>query len=111
MENERAQIVMKVQPLSSSDRANVVDALLRMESVSTATVDVKSGVVRVDGAASDIELLQTMERMGKHAVIITHTRGVTAPPPRMNNTAPSQSVVKAQLFVKLLKKQLACCSN
>ena len=64
MLNERAQIVLSVQPLSGEeDRRLVTDALLRLEGVRTAHVDIPRGVVRVDGAASDVELIATMEAL------------------------------------------------
>lgn len=57
MLNERAQVVLSVQPLlGEDDRRLVTDALLRLEGVRTAHVDVPRGVVRVDGAASDVEV-------------------------------------------------------
>jgi hypothetical protein len=75
MLNERAQIVLSVQPLvGDEDRRLVTDALLRLEGVRTAHVDVPRGVVRVDGAASDVELLATMEALGKRAAVVTHVR-------------------------------------
>jgi hypothetical protein len=106
MLNERAQIVLSVQPLhGEEDRRLVSDALLRLEGVRTAHVDVPKGIVRVDGAASDIELMATMEALGKRAAVVTHTRGVRPPP------APSSSAaLKAKLLVKLVKRQANCCS-
>ena len=105
MLNQRAQIVLSVQPLSGEeDRRLVTDALLRLEGVRTAHVDVPRGVVRVDGAASDVELLATMEALGKRAAVVTHTRGVKAAP------TSNSGVVKLQLFMKLLGKQANCCS-
>ena len=75
MLNERAQVVLSVQPLvGEEDRRLVTDALLRLEGVRTAHVDVPRGVVRVDGAASDVELLATMEALGKRAAVVTHVR-------------------------------------
>ena len=101
MLNERAQIVLSVQPLNGEeDRRLVTDALLRLEGVRTAHVDVPRGVVRVDGAASDVELLATMEALGKRAAVVTHTRGVKAPP------SSSSTAVKMQLFMKLLGRQV-----
>lgn len=146
MLNERAQIVLSVQPLvGDEDRRLVTDALLRLEGVRTAHVDVPRGVVRVDGAASDVELLATMEALGKRAAVVTHvrayplpslslssivifrlcnhqpqtdrasscctrsciertqTRGVKPPP------SSSSGMVKMQLFMKLLGRQVNCC--
>ena len=105
MLNERAQIVMSVQPLvGEEDRRLITDALLRLEGVRTAHVDVPRGVVRVDGAASDVELLATMEALGKRAAVVTHTRGVKPP------ASSSSDMVKVQLFMKLLGRQAGCCS-
>ena len=138
--NERAQIVLSVQPLvGEEDRRLVTDALLRLEGVRTAHVDVPRGVVRVDGAASDVELLATMEALGKRAAVVTHVRARPAdmeartaqrrgkrqplltrrafaacPPPQTRGVKPpapsSSGVVKMQLFVKLLGRQAGCCS-
>ena len=105
MLNERAQIVLSVQPLvGEEDRRLVTDALSRLEGVRTAHVDVPRGVVRVDGAASDVELLATMEALGKRAAVVTHTRGVK--PPQQTSGA----MVKVQLFMKLLGRQVGCCN-
>lgn len=101
MLNERAQVVLSVQPLNGEeDRRLVTDALLRLEGVRTAHVDVPRGVVRVDGAASDVELLATMEALGKRAAVVTHTRGVKPA------ASSSTGMVKLQLFLKLLGKQV-----
>ena len=106
MLNERAQIVMSVQPLvGEEDRRLITDALLRLEGVRTAHVDVPRGVVRVDGAASDVELLATMEALGKRAAVVTHTRGVKPP------ASSSSGMVKVQLFMKLLGRQVNCCAD
>ena len=106
MLNERAQIVLSVQPMTGEDcRRQVVEALLRLESVRTATVDIPRGIVRVDGAATDRELLTAMAGIGKQAVVVTHTRGVAAPPPS------SSGMLKMQLFMRLLGKQVNCCSS
>ena len=95
MLNERAQVVLSVQPLSGEeDRRLVTDALLRLEGVRTAHVDVPRGVVRVDGAASDVELLATMEALGKRAAVVTHTRGVKPAP-------ASGGALKFKLFMKV----------
>ena len=105
MLNQRAQIVLSVQPLSGEeDRRLVTDALLRLEGVRTAHVDVPRGVVRVDGAASDVELLATMEALGKRAAVVTHTRGVK------NAPSCNSGMVKMQLFMKLLGNKANCCS-
>ena len=137
MLNERAQIVLSVQPMvGEEDRRLVSDAMLRLEGVRTAHVDVPRGVVRGDGAASDVELLATMEALGKRAAVVTHVR---APPLNFLSRAlsaafffsqcvtpafddclqtrgvkppqPSSSgLVKMQLFMKLLGRQANCCS-
>ena len=105
MLNERAQVVLSVQPIvGEDDRRLVTDALLRLEGVRTAHVDVPRGVVRVDGAASDVELLATMEALGKRAAVVTHTRGVRPAAPK------SSGMVKMQLFMKLLGRQASCCN-
>ena len=106
MESERSQIVLKVQPLrGSADKRAVVDALTRLESVQSASVDVRNGIVRIDGASSDIELLAAMEGLGKHAVVITHTRGQGAA------VRPANYALRTQLFFKLLSRQISCCSQ
>ena len=107
MHSELAQIVLKVQNLSHEERPRVIDALLQLEGVNTATVDVYSGVVKVDGAATDAELLNVLRSLGKHAVVVTHTRGVAAGRTR---SPPSASGVRMQLFLKLVRRQLDCCS-
>ena len=105
MLNERAQIVLSVQPLNGEDdRRLVTDALLRLEGVRTAHVDIPRGVVRVDGAASDVELLATMDALGKRAAVVTHTRGVKTAQPQ------SGGMLRFQLFMKLLGRQANCCS-
>ena len=104
MLNERAQIVMSVQPLNTEeDRRLVTDALLLLEGVRTAHVDIPRGVVRVDGAASDVELIATMEALGKRAAVVTHTRGVKTVP-------TSSGMPKLQLFMRLLGQRANCCS-
>ena len=105
MLNQRAQIVLSVQPLSGEeDRRLVTDALLRLEGVRTAHVDVPRGVVRVDGAASDVELLATMEALGKRAAVVTHTRGVKSTP------SSSSGVVQLKLLMKILGNKANCCA-
>ena len=47
--------------------------------------------MRVDGAASDVELLATMEALGKRAAVVTHTRGVKAPPTAGTGTPAAAS--------------------
>ena len=141
MLNERAQIVLSVQPLvGEEDRRLVTDALLRLEGVRTAHVDVPRGVVRVDGAASDVELLATMEALGKRAAVVTHVRksgsasttfflsrrphsfffscrGYDRSPLPCSQTrgvkppqTSSSGMVKLQLFMKLLGRQANCCA-
>ena len=106
MHSERAQIVMKVQPLTNDDKSRVIDSLLQLESVRSAYVDVFSGIVRVDGAASDFELIRVMEGLGKQAVVVTHTRGVAG---SARGPPSSSGTLKVQLFMKLLKRQVSCC--
>ena len=40
------------------------------------SIDLVSGIVRVDGAATDYELVGAIEGVGKRAQVVTHTRGV-----------------------------------
>ena len=62
-------------------------------------------VVKVDGAVSDHELLAALEALGKRAEVVTHTRGISAPPP-----PSSPAYLKLQLFVRLLGRKVNCCS-
>ena len=64
-------------------------------------------VVKVDGAATDVELLAALERLGKRAEVITHTRGIStaAAPPS------SPTFLKMQLFMRLLGRKVNCCSS
>ena len=107
--NERAQIIMRVHPLSGeADRAVVTDALQRLEGVGKVSIDLVSGIVRVDGAATDYELVGAIEGVGKRAQVVTHTRGVAQGQPQ----APSsQGYLKTQLFFKLLRRQVDCCGQ
>ena len=109
MMNERAQIIMRVHPLSGeADRAVVTDALQRLEGVGKVSIDLVSGIVRVDGAATDYELVGAIEGVGKRAQVVTHTRGVAQGQPQ----APSsQGYLKTQLFFKLLRRQVDCCGQ
>ena len=71
----RVQVVLSIQPLvGEEDRRLVTEALTQLEGVHAAHVDVGRGVVRIDGAASDVELLATLEALGKRAAIVTHVR-------------------------------------
>ena len=63
MQTERATIVLKVRNLTESDRESLPRALMNLEGVCNAAVDVLSGVVRVDGAASDSELLRALSAL------------------------------------------------
>ena len=73
--DDRVQVVLSIQPLvGEEDRRLVTEALTQLEGVHAAHVDVPRGVVRVDGAASDVELLATLEALGKRAAIVTHVR-------------------------------------
>ena len=109
MMNERAQIIMRVHPLSGeADRAVVTDALQRLEGVGKVSIDLVSGIVRVDGAATDYELVGAIEGVGKRAQVVTHTRGVAQGQPQ----APSsKGYLKTQLFFKLLRRQVDCCGQ
>ena len=72
---DRVQVVLSIQPLvGEEDRRLVTEALTQLEGVHAAHVDVGRGVVRVDGVASDVELLATLEALGKRAAIVTHVR-------------------------------------
>ena len=72
---DRVQVVLSIQPLvGEEDRRLVQEALTQLEGVHAAHVDVGRGVVRVDGVASDVELLATLEALGKRAAIVTHVR-------------------------------------
>eukprot|EP00966_Prymnesium_polylepis_P244764 5661705-Prymnesium_polylepis.1 len=62
-------------------------------------------VVKVDGAATDVELLNALERLGKRAEVVTHTRGIAAPAP-----PSSPTYLKMQLFMRLLGRKVNCCS-
>ena len=63
---------------------------------------------RVDGAATDYELVGAIEGVGKRAQVVTHTRGVAQGQPQ----APSsQGYLKTQLFFKLLRRQVDCCGQ
>ena len=107
MQTERATIVLKVRNLTESDRESLPRALMNLEGVCNAAVDVLSGVVRVDGAASDSELLRALSALGKQAVVVTHTRGAggaAARPPS------SSAAMRAKLFLRLLKRNANCCS-
>ena len=77
----RVQVVLSIQPLvGEEDRRLVQEALTQLEGVHAAHVDVGRGVVRVDGVASDVELLATLEALGKRAAIVTHVRARSSHP-------------------------------
>ena len=100
------QIVEQAASRREADRAVVTDALQRLEGVGKVSIDLVSGIVRVDGAATDYELVGAIEGVGKRAQVVTHTRGVAQGQPQ----APSsQGYLKTQLFFKLLRRQVDCC--
>ncbi|KAL1529196.1 hypothetical protein AB1Y20_000154 [Prymnesium parvum] len=105
MLNERAQIVLRVTPLSKDDQTSVIEVLHRLEGVRLVEVDSQKQVVKVDGAATDVELLAALNSLGKTAHVITHTRGVAAPPP-----PSSPTYLKMQLFMRLLGRKVNCCT-
>uniref|UniRef100_A0A7S3SJ85 HMA domain-containing protein n=1 Tax=Strombidinopsis acuminata TaxID=141414 RepID=A0A7S3SJ85_9SPIT len=108
MESERAHIVLRVLHLTQEDRQTLPRALMNLEGVCNVTVDVVSGVVRVDGAATDVELMRALRALGKEAVVVTHTRGPYGASPRAHSS--SSAGLRAQLFLKLLRKNMNCCS-
>jgi hypothetical protein len=67
--------------------------------------DAHMQVVKVDGAATDQELLAALQQLGKRAEVVTHTRGMSQPPP-----PSSPSYLKMQLFMRLLGRKVNCCS-
>lgn len=112
MMNERAQIVLRVQPMSTEDcRATVTEALSRLEGVRTVNVDLTSGIVRVDGAVGDRELVAAVESVGRRALVVTHTRGISAGDGAPRPSGGGGGMLKAQLFMRLLRRQLDCCGN
>jgi hypothetical protein len=108
MESERLQIVLKVKHLTQEDRYTLPRALMNLEGVCNAVVDEVSGVVHVDGAATDVELLQALRALGKDAVVVTQTRGINGATPRAH--ASSSAGLRLQLFLKLLRRNVDCCS-
>ena len=114
MMNECAQIVLRVQPMSTEDcRTTVIEAISRLEGVKTVYVDLTSGVVRVDGAMGDRELVAAVESVGRRALVVTHTRGVgqSSGPSRAAGQSSSSSWLKLQLFMKLMRRQVDCCGD
>ena len=114
MMNECAQIVLRVQPMSTEDcRTTVIEAISRLEGVKTVNVDLTSGVVRVDGAVGDRELVAAVESVGRRALVVTHTRGVgqSSGPARAAGQSSSSSWLKLQLFMKLMRRQVDCCGD
>lgn len=110
MMNECAQIVLRVQPMSTEDcRTTVIEALSRLEGVKTVNVDLTSGVVRVDGAVGDRELVAAVESVGRRALVVTHTRGVQSS--GHSPTGQSSGWLKMQLFMKLMRRQVNCCGD
>mmetsp|Transcript_21356 Transcript_21356/g.48085 ORF Transcript_21356/g.48085 Transcript_21356/m.48085 type:complete len:106 (-) Transcript_21356:598-915(-) len=105
MQNELAQIVLRVHPISREDQSLVVEVLHRLEGVRMVEVDAQKQVVKVDGAATDQELLAALQQLGKRAEVVTHTRGMSQPPP-----PSSPSYLKMQLFMRLLGRKVNCCS-
>jgi len=106
MQAERSQVVLKVRNLTQDDDG-LARALMNLEGVYNVVVDVVSGVVRVDGAATDAELLRALRALGKEVVVVTHTRSTTASP----RAYPSSSAgLKVSLFLKLLRRNANCCS-
>ena len=61
--------------------------------------------VRQRGGRYLDEEREALERLGKRAEVVTHTRGISAPPP-----ASSPAYLKMQLFVRLLGRKVNCCS-
>ena len=108
--NECAQIVLRVQPMSTEDcRATVSEALSRLEGVKTVNVDLASGIVRVDGAVGDRELVAAVESVGRRALVVTHTRGIGQSSGQP--AGPSSGWLKLQLFMKLMRRQVDCCGD
>lgn len=62
--------------------------------------------MKVDGAATDAELLVALESLGKRAEVVAHTRSTTAQPP----PSSSPTYLKLQLFFRLLGRKIHCCS-
>lgn len=112
MLSERAHIVLKVKHLTQEDSVALPRALMNLEGVCSVNVDVVSEVVRVDGAATDVEILRALRALGKEAVVVTHTRGVAldgGAPARAQPT--SSAALRLRLLVRLLKKQVNCCDS
>ena len=136
---DRVQVVLSIQPLvGEEDRRLVTEALTQLEGVHAAHVDVGRGVVRIDGAASDVELLATLEALGKRAAIVTHVRVILSGIPLLflfslravplslslscahcvqtravkpaTSSSSSGLAVKLRLFAKLIGRQANCCS-
>lgn len=108
MINPRAQVVLRVSPLSVGDENLITEALLRIEGVRRVEVDAQRQIVRAD-VASDrevTELVVALEQIERRAAVVTHTRGVNAPPP-----PSSPGFLKMKLFMRLLGRQVNCCSN
>ena len=111
MMNEIAQIVLRVQPMSTEDcRTTVIEAISRLEGVKTVNVDLTSGVVRVDGAVGDRELVAAVESVGRRALVVTHTRGI-GQSSGQSATSQSSGWLKMQLFMKLMRRQVNCCGD
>eukprot|EP00964_Phaeocystis_antarctica_P033816 scaffold19192_cov67-Phaeocystis_antarctica.AAC.4 len=112
MMNECAQIVLRVQPMSTEDcRTTVIEALSRLEGVKTVSVDLTSGVVRVDGAVGDRELVAAVESVGRRALVVTHTRGIGQSRGQTPIAGQSSGWLKMQLFMKLMRRQVDCCGD
>ena len=72
MMNERAQIIMRVTRSRAGRPRRRHRALQRLEGVGKVSIDLVSGIVRVDGAATDYELVGAIEGVGKRAQVVTH---------------------------------------
>ena len=111
--SEPAQVVLRVQPLyGEEDRVLISDALLRLEGVRTVHVDLPRRLVRIDGTASSVDLIATLEALGlgMRATLVTHTRGARPPPQQQPPSAASGGLLKAQLFMRLLARKANCCA-
>ena len=62
------------------DVDHIVGVLEGLDGVHKAQVELRQCTVRVDGTASDVELLHALEKIGKVARIVTHTRAVRTQP-------------------------------
>tara|TARA_B100000787_G_scaffold150694_1_gene123388 strand:+ start:101 stop:397 length:297 start_codon:yes stop_codon:yes gene_type:complete len=98
--------------MSTEDcRTTVIEALSRLEGVKTVSVDLTSGVVRVDGAVGDRELVAAVESVGRRALVVTHTRGIGQSRGQTPIAGQSSGWLKMQLFMKLMRRQVDCCGD